>query len=528
MHTLQSKLWKPSALRFVLSTAVLTAGCGAAEEKPPAQSDNPSTAAGGAQAPSAWAGPPASDTSDSTASGTGGSTAAPPTAGSTSTAGAAGASNAPTGSGTPVGPVDPSQLPASCAEAADAYSVSATSLDASLVPKMASRSWAGNLLQAQVAVQPDTNLVYVGFNRTEGDSNTAVIAAEGSAPDAIFSAPGAVLGGVAATSDGVGALLFDPNPDTDMRVWAAVARFADDRSMRFMTDLFRSPNLEDEGTKGAPTSGRLGYIAGDDQLVAYFGHTQRYDDGVRHQGGYLATLDAAGTQQLINGWWGSHNLDQRLLIDDGRALVLGIGDAYPEGIFYSPVQMRPRTNVLYPLASAGNGTTNGQLGGMVPSGDFLVLPFITNRSVPQDLDAGMWPDIDETIAMQIRMAAANGTDLGFLSLGKSAMPATLEPTWLDPQLTMGARLTNLKSARYGKGELILLLWAEAMGSGRSAAAPTYFTMVIDRSGAVCQPKTPLDAAFGIAQGDDIVSRPDGAIVWGNTIGGRVQVVTLVP
>jgi hypothetical protein len=56
----------------------------------------------------------------------------------------------------------------------------------------------------------------------------------------------------------------------------------------------------------------------------------------------------------------------------------------------------------------------------------------------------------------------------------------------------------------------------------------YFTMVIDRMGAVCQPKTPLDTQHGIAAGDDIVTRPDGAIVWGNTAGGRVQVVTLVP
>lgn len=505
-----SKLWKLLSLCVLVGFAALA--CGAAEPQQMArQTDSPSTAAAGT-----------ANTSGVVAANSGGSGGMPPMMASSGSAGIAGAAGESANTG--VTAVDPSQLPASCAEAAGAYTVSASSLDASLVPKMASRSWAGNLLQAQVAVRADSNQVYVGFN----SSDSAVIAAEGGTPDTVFRVPGAVLGGVAVTNDGVGALLFDPNADTDMRVWAAVARFAEDRSMRFMTDLFRSPNLEDVGTKGAPTSGRLGYIAQIDQLVAYFGHTQRYDDGVRHQGGYLATLDAAGTQKLINGWWGSHNLDQRLLIDGDRALVLGIGDAYPEGIFYSPVQNRPRTNVLYPLASAGNGTTNGQLGGMVVSGDFIVLPFITNRSVPQDLDAGMWPDIDETIAMQIRSAAGNGTDLGLLSLGKSAMPAALEATWLAPQVPMGARLSSLKSARYGKGELILLVWAELTGSGRSASAPMYFTMVIDRTGAVCQPKTPLDAQYGIGAGDDIVNRSDGAIVWGNTVGGRVQIVTLVP
>lgn len=523
----QSKLWKATWIGLVAGAAVL--GCGDGGEQSPRQADSSSVAGGGGATPPRAGGDP-SRTNAASSGVSGGTPAVTPggaIAGSIAPGAGAGG-NGVAGSNTGVGPLDPSELPASCAEAAGAYTVSASSLDGSLVPKMASRSWAGNVLQAQVAVQPDTNRVYVGFNRSEGETNTAVIAAEGSALDAIFSAPGAVLGGLAVTKDGVGALLFDPNTNTDERVWAAVARFADDRSIRFMTELFHSPNLEDEGTKGAPTSGRLGYIAENDQLVAYFGHTQRYDDGVRHQGGYLATLDAAGTQQLISGWWGSHNLDQRLLVDAGRALVLGIGDAFPEGIFFSPVQNRPRTNVLYPLASAGNGTTNGQLGGMVASGDFIILPFITNRSVPQDLDAGMWPDIDETIAMQIRTAAANATDLGILSLGKSAMPAMLEATWLDPRVPMGARLSSLKSARYGKGELILLLWAESTGTGRNASAAAYFTMVIDRSGAVCQPKTPLDAQFAIGPGDDMVSRPDGAIVWGNTLGGRVQIVTLVP
>jgi hypothetical protein len=39
----------------------------------------------------------------------------------------------------------------------------------------------------------------------------------------------------------------------------------------------------------------------------------------------------------------------------------------------------------------------------------------------------------------------------------------------------------------------------------------YFTMVIDRAGAVCQAKTPLD----IGAGDDLVNCGDDAIVWGN-------------
>jgi hypothetical protein len=53
-------------------------------------------------------------------------------------------------------------------------------------------------------------------------------------------------------------------------------------------------------------------------------------------------------------------------------------------------------------------------------------------------------------------------------------------------------------------------------------------MVVDRTGAVCQPKTPLDGMYAFGPGDDMVARPDGAIVWGNTLNSRVQIVTLTP
>jgi hypothetical protein len=297
----------------------------------------------------------------------------------------------------------------------------------------------------------------------------------------------------------------------------------------FQTDLFRSANLTAEGTKGAPDGGRLGYLPSTDQVVVYFGHTQMYDDGVRHQGGYLATLDAAGVQTVHDGWFGSHNLDRRLLVDDSSAAVIGLGDAYPEGIFFSFLSSRPRPVVLYPLAAAGNGATNGQLGGMVDLGTEIVMPFVTNRSIPQDLDAGTWPDIDETISQQIRDAAANGTDLGLLRLPKNGMnpSAPLTAAWLDVARAEGTRFERLKAARYGSGKLILLGWAEATGGSRNATFQ-YFTTIIDAAGAVCQPKTalPADAAFTAA--DDIVRRADGSIVWASPGTSGIQLITLRP
>jgi hypothetical protein len=230
---------------------------------------------------------------------------------------------------------------------------------------------------------------------------------------------------------------------------------------------------------------------------------------------------------LLEGWFGSHNLDQRMLVDGESVAVLGLGDAFPKGIFFSFID-RTRTNVIYRLASDGVGSTNGKLGGMVAFADGIVVPFVTNRSIAQDLDAGPWPDTDEAISMQIRDAAAAGTDLGLLTVPKTALPeGDLPPTWLAPEVAAGARMASLKSAQYGSGELVFLGWAETTGDRRNATS-TYYTMVVDRSGAVCQPKTPLAAEHAFMAGDDVVRKPDGSLVWANVQDGAVSVVTLTP
>jgi len=315
------------------------------------------------------------------------------TAGGAGGTGAGIGGQAAAGGGGMIGPP-----PASCGEAARPYQVSVTPLDAGLVPYSGDRSWAGATPRVPVAVDAAGTWL-VGFTRQSGTSYSAVIARQDSMADSAWSVPDAALGGLTATKDGAAALLFDPNTMVDARVWAAVARLASDGSVQWKTELFHSPNLEDEGTKGGASSGRLAYVPDSDTLFAYFGHTQRYDDGVRHQGGYLASLDAGGTQQVLSGWFGSHNLDQRLLVDAARVATVGLGDAYPKGIFFDYAAMRPRTNVIYRLAADGVGSTNGQLGGMVDLGSEIAIPFITNRSVAQDLDAGTWPDIDDAISM---------------------------------------------------------------------------------------------------------------------------------
>lgn len=79
----------------------------------------------------------------------------------------------------------------------------------------------------------------------------------------------------------------------------------------------------------------------------------------------------------------------------------------------------------------------------------------------------------------------------------------------------------------GGGESARRSWYESSSPLRLNSY-TYYTMVADREGAVCQPKTQLDAARGFNSGDDIVGKPDGSLVWANVQNDQVQIVTLTP
>jgi hypothetical protein len=415
-----------------------------------------------------------------------------------------------------------------CSQAASAYTVSATPLDASFVPAQANGFRGDWLSRVPVAVAPTGTDVYVAFTRETGGGSSAVIARSGAPAAEAVEIADATIGGVAVTGNGLAALIFDPSEDP---VWAAVTRVGFDGAEQLSTDLFRSPNLEDDGTKGEPSTSRLGYLASSDTLVAYFGHTEMYvqgDSAVRHQGGYLASVDASGEQTVHSEWFGSHNLDQRLLVDGARAALLGLGDAYPKGIFFS-YQDAPNTDVAQVLAANGVGDTNGQLGGLVDLGDTLLAPFITDRALPPDFDPGEWPNGDEAKIEQVREAANHGKDLGFFLVDEaSSVPeGGIEPVWVESGRTGDASLENLKSAPYGSGGLVLLIWAEVSGDGQGSSS-TYYTMVIDAEGAICQPRLALDPSYAPSSGDDIAVRADGAVVWANVQADTIRVVTLTP
>jgi hypothetical protein len=406
--------------------------------------------------------------------------------------------------------------------------VSATPLDASFVPAQANGFRGDWLTRVPVAVAPTGTDVYVAFTSEAGGGSSVVIAKSGAPAGEAVEIEDAMIGGLAVTASGLAALTFDAN---DEPLWAAVTRVGFDGESPTTTDLFRSPNLEEEGTKGEPSTSRLGYLASSDSLVAYFGHTEMYlqgDSHVRHQGGYLASVSASGEQTVHSEWFGSHNLDQRLLVDGDRAALLGLGDAYPKGIFFS-YHDEPETDVAQQLAANGVGDTNGQLGGLVDLGERLLAPFITDRALSPDFDPGEWPNGDEAKIEEVREAANHGKDLGFFLVDKAGgVPeGGIEPIWIESGRSGDASLENLKAAPYGSGGLVLLIWAERSGEGQSSSA-SYYTMVIDAEGAICQPKLALEESYAPSSGDDIVVRSDGAVVWANVQDDAIQVVTLLP
>ncbi|WP_337966331.1 hypothetical protein [uncultured Flavobacterium sp.] len=148
----------------------------------------------------------------------------------------------------------------------------------------------------------------------------------------------------------------------------------------FDTRIFGEISLAEIWSKGNP--GQAGtsivkYNAKDKVIAIYTAHTQRWDDNVRHQAGWLGFLDATTGKLLTKGsknevvgntWFYSHNFDQRgMFSKEGKFYVLAHGDSFPRslgfekfssikgsegGIEYHKIQN----------GASGNNTTNSNTG----------------------------------------------------------------------------------------------------------------------------------------------------------------------
>jgi hypothetical protein len=227
-----------------------------------------------------------------------------------------------------------------------------------------------------------------------------------------------------------------------------------------------------------------------------------YPDGVAHTVGYLTTVDASGTQRVVNPAAGGHSLDQRLLIDDGEIIGLAVTDGSGQTnaedtlLYYQGAQKAG----LFNWATAGDGMTAGRLGDIVDLGDRYAVTFLTSDRDPGPMSSPL-SDAD-------RDAIAGPDRVGLILVDKAGMPSeTTGQPCLDLRPGDGSHFSYLKTAPYGGN--LLLAWKEvanreaepggrlvngvweqteydarykhcAVGNGFSGGR--YFTMVADRLG----------------------------------------------
>ncbi|EPW6725619.1 hypothetical protein ACWONS_004715 [Vibrio parahaemolyticus] len=139
-----------------------------------------------------------------------------------------------------------------------------------------------------------------------------------------------------------------------------------------LSDIYGS---ETKGNPGAASVGIVAYHEAEDSILLYTGHRQRWSDGKRHQAGWIGRVSGSGEfEQAINGWYSSHNFDQRLMLSsDGSVLSLAHGDAYPRALMLSKWDMESnKADFNYNYYTIQNGTT-GQNVTLADTGDFAQL-----------------------------------------------------------------------------------------------------------------------------------------------------------
>jgi len=312
-----------------------------------------------------------------------------------------------------------------------------------------------------------------------------------------------LLGFTRIPSDGSFAIAYAKDSTTsgaDYEYW--ISRVSSTGATLFSTLVFGSMDQAELWSKGHPggaSTGRLVFNPATQRLIAYTGHDMLWGDNVRHQGGHVATMSLTGELTVITGgqdnlsatWYGSHNFDQRLLVDGNNFYTLGHGDAYPRALFFGRWQDGAggtsfvRHTHYFPISGAtGDNTTNTQTGGMVKlaNGNFGVV-YTTKIS-------------------------RNNYDVCYVEITPAGVAGT--PTWLTsyPSNTFAI---YPRIARYGDAAAIF--WEEVQG-GTVRAVRTKLVGTAEANatamGTVSNSAVRLPAVY------DIASLPDGGILWAST------------
>lgn len=268
----------------------------------------------------------------------------------------------------------------------------------------------------------------------------------------------------------------------------------------FTTLVFGEMDKALEDAKGEPgtfSSGRLVYNPATKKLCTYVGHTMMWDDGVRHQGGHVAFLDLQGACLTANGWYFSHNFDQRLMVSGGSYYTLAHGDAYPRALGFAKW--------------SDGGATAHTKGKLDFDKQFLKIPGTVGDNKTSTQLGNFIAYADGTFG--VVFATANGRssfDVGYRQL--SASGDTLSLAWLTTHPANTLALFP-RIARHGANALVL--WEQVAGGAHNGIQ----TAVVAPGGMVVTPAAPLaDRAVRLSPYHEPVNLPDGSILWANQKG----------
>lgn len=252
-----------------------------------------------------------------------------------------------------------------------------------------------------------------------------------------------------------------------------------------------------KGEPGAAGTGRVIYNEATGTVGYYLAHQQRWPDGVRHQGGYIGTLQPNGSNLTrADGWFFSHNFDQRLISSGSSFYALAHGDAYPRALGMSRWNiaggaLSKQFDVQYHKipGMSGDNRTDCLTGGLVElNGGKHVAALFATSNERKSQDVG------------ITLVDANGS--------------VVTTKWLT-QYQDGQKATFPRIARYEQH--VFAAWEECTGSTARMRvllmSPDLNQVFVDKTYADLELPTTYD----------LVNLTDGSIAWVIPQGGKLLV-----
>jgi hypothetical protein len=257
-----------------------------------------------------------------------------------------------------------------------------------------------------------------------------------------------------------------------------------------------------KGEPGAAGTGRVIYNEATNTVGYYLAHQQRWPDGVRHQGGYIGSLQPNGTNLTkADGWFFSHNFDQRLISSGSSFYALAHGDSYPRALGMSRWNiaggvLTKQFDVQYHKipGTGGDNRTDCLTGGLVELNGgkhFAALFATSNERKAQDVG--------------ITLVDANGL--------------VVTTRWLTTYQE-GQKATFPRIARYE--QQVFAAWEECLGASIRLRvmllSPDLNQVLVDKTIADLELPTTYD----------LVNLADGSIAWVIPKGGKLLVNRIDP